>query len=193
MAEQRPEEQLDLLHRYILALLGAQEQAIVPEELHLQKELWVISRNNEKLAERCDFQPYLKGPYSETADHALVELRNLGLITFGQYGKRDLKLTPTGRKSVERLMEKMPAKARELVEDAKGLLNDLSETELLVFTYFTYPDMTEWSVVLDKAVKNRVDVARKLYEREKVSLEKAASLAGIPLSEFRKLVGGALA
>lgn len=188
-----PEEQLDLLHRYILALLGAHGQASVPAEVHLQKELWLISQNNEKLAERCDFNPYLRGPYSETADHALVELQNLGLITFGKYGKSDLKLTPAGRKVVASFMEQMPLKARELVDDAKELLNDLSETELLVFIYFTYPDMTTWSVVLDKAIKNRLDVARKLYAREKVSLEKAASLAGIPLSEFRKLVGGTLA
>lgn len=187
------EEQLDLLHRYILTLLGAQAKATVPEELHLQKELWLLSQNIPKLADRCDFIPYLKGPYSEPADHALVELRNLGLVSFTDFGKRDLRLTPRGREQYERLLARMPEKAKELVEDAKSLLNDLSETELLVFTYFTYPDMTQWSVVMDKAVKNRLAVARKLYEREKVSLEKAASLAGIPLSEFRKLVGGAVA
>lgn len=193
MAADRPEEQLDLLHRYILTLLGAKDLASVPEEVHLQKELWLLSQNIPRLAERCDFIPYLKGPYSETADHALIELRNLGFVTFSDYGKREIKLTPRGREIVARLREKMPAKARDLVEDAKDLLNDLTETELLVFTYFTYPEMTQWSVVLDKAVRNRLAVARKLYEREKVSLEKAASLAGIPLSEFRKLVGGALA
>ena len=68
----------------------------------------------------------------------------------------------------------------------KGFLNDLSEEELLGFVYFSFPDMTKESIKLRDLEPRRQQIALRLYRRSKISMEKAAEIAGIPLDEFMK-------
>lgn len=185
MAEPENPSSFDLVEKYILALLGAQDQEDVPEKLWLTKELFLLSKMNDRLAEEAGFRPYLQGPWSEEVEYALEDLQSLGLVDYGESGNQ-IRLTPQGRSVFEQLQTGMPDEIEEQIADIKDLLNDLSEEELLVFTYFTHPEMTTDSVVKDKAEENRVEAAKSLYRKEKVSLEKAAELAGMKLREFQK-------
>ncbi|HNW81239.1 MAG TPA: UPF0175 family protein, partial [Methanoregulaceae archaeon] len=63
-------------------------------------------------------------------------------------------------------------------------LNDLSRDEILLFSYVSYPDFIEKSAVYERVIRKRIPAAISLYEKEKVSLEKAAFLAGLPVEEF---------
>lgn len=180
---------LDIVQRYILALLGASNKAPVRERLWLQKELFVLAKQTRKLGEACGFSAHLQGPFSDTADEALKDLKNLGLVDYDAYGA-NIRLTPAGSNEHEDLLKRMPADVRERVEDMKEFLNDLTENELLVFVYYSYPDMTQESVLTDVVEKNRSRCSVALYKKGKVSLEKAAQLSGLPIIEFRKLVGG---
>lgn len=183
-------EGLDLVQRYLLALLGAKRAERIPEKLWLQKELFLISQLRGSLAAKTAFVPYLKGPYSEVADDALGDLVNLGLVAVGEYG-RDIRLTPGGLAAVKALDASLPADLRQEIEDVKGFLNELSEEELLVFTYFTYPETVTDSVVKERVTAVRVPRSLALYRKGKVSVEKAAELAGISIPEFKKRAGGA--
>lgn len=183
-------EGLDVVQRYILALLGSQNCARVPAKLWLEKELFLLSKLRRRLAEEAEFFPYLKGPYSEVADVALEDLKRVGLVDYDEYGG-DIRLTPAGEWLVAELEGAIPADVRKEIDDTKAFLNSLSEDELLVFTYFSYPEMVTGSVVKEHAESVRVPRAIALYKKGKVSLEKGAELAGLPLSDFKKRVGGA--
>ena len=183
-------EDLDIVQRYILALLGSHNAERVPAKLWLQKELFLLSKLRENLSNKTDFVPYLKGPYSDVAEGALSDLRNMGFVEFDNYGS-DIRLTPKGRASAADLALKMPPEVKKEVDDIKGFLNSLSEDELLVFTYYSYPETVTDSVVKERIAKVREPRAFALYRRGKVSLEKAAELAGLSLPEFKKRLGGA--
>ncbi len=179
----------DLVQRYILALLASHDRVRIPGKLWLQKELFLISKLRVRLAEEAEFVPYLRGPYSEIADDALEDLKRVGLVDFNKYGG-DIRLTPEGAKVAGELQRSLPPEVKTEVDDTKEFLNSVSEDELLVFTYFSYPAMVTGSVVKDRAAKVRVARAVSLYEKEKVSLEKAAELAGLSLAQFKKRAGG---
>ena len=180
---------LDIVQRYILALLGAANKAPVRERLWLQKELFVLAQQAPKLGDACGFSAHLQGPFSDSADEALKDLKNLGLVDYDSYGA-NIRLTNAGINEHEDLVKRMPADVRDRVEDIKEFLNDLTENELLVFVYFSYPDMTQESVLTDVVEKNRMRCSVTLYKKAKVSLEKAAQLSGLHIVEFCKLVGG---
>jgi predicted HTH domain antitoxin len=178
---------LDSLQKCIVAVLGAKHQDEVPGKLWLQKEIYVLSRTSPKLAEAADYAPYLQGPWSENVEAALEDLQPIGLVKFDSYG-RDIQLTDMGHRVFSKLASQMPEHVREHVEEVKEFLNDMTEEELLVFTYYTYKDMIQESVKLRKAIEHRREAAESLYRKDKVSLEKAAELAGMRISDFRREV-----
>ncbi|HKZ58754.1 MAG TPA: UPF0175 family protein [Candidatus Thermoplasmatota archaeon] len=182
-------EGLDLLQRYLLALLAANNGAHIPAKLWLQKELFLLSLLRPNLARQADFVPYLQGPYSDAADTALADLRALGLADFDEFGV-NIVLSARGKTVSRQVESTIPAEVKSEIDETKAFLNDLSEDELLVFTYFSYPDMVTSSVVKDRVEKVRVPRALAMYRRGKVSLEKAAELAGLSIVELKKRAGG---
>jgi predicted HTH domain antitoxin len=182
-------DSLDILQCYILAILGARNKEPVRERLWLQKEVFLIANTNRKLADASGFAPHLQGPFSESVEAALADLKSLGLVSYDEYGGQ-IQLTRAGEGEYERLAEDMPSKVKDQVEDIKDSFNDLTENELLVFIYYSYPEMTAESVLIRKAQENRIPCAASLYRKGKVSLEKAAEIAGMNLLDFRTRVGG---
>ncbi len=63
-------------------------------------------------------------------------------------------------------------------------MNDLTTQEIYLFMYVTFPDQAVESVVRSKVLANRKMLARSLYRKRKISLEKAAELAGTNLESF---------
>jgi predicted HTH domain antitoxin len=78
-------------------------------------------------------------------------------------------------------------KNKELVCDIKKEFNDLSINELLLFMYVTYPETAENSDVREKILRERCPTALSLLRKGKVSLQKAAELAGMNLEAFVQL------
>ena len=178
---------LPLAHRLVLAMLGANGKETVPRKLWLQKELFYLARDKPKMRADLEFIPYLQGPWSEATENALVDLRTLGLVDFDPKYGSDLRLTASGSTLHAELAKTMPPTLAKEVDEVKALMNDLSENELLLLVYETYPEMTKGSVVKEKAILDRVRYALRLYQKEKVSLERASELAALPMKEFRRV------
>mgnify|MGYP004442993519 FL=1 len=70
----------------------------------------------------------------------------------------------------------------------KELFDGLTSSEVCALTYFTFPETTSESVILDKIIKNRKKLALSLYKKKKISVEKASEIAGIPLMNMYKLL-----
>jgi predicted HTH domain antitoxin len=175
---------LDLLQKYILYLLYAQGKEPVKGKLWLHKELFLVSKNDPDLDYEADFSAHLMGPYSEDLDEALSQLESIKVIDFLGKDSGPIRLSPLGVEIAKEVAKNIPEKIKVIIDEMKSFVNDMTERELLAYIYFSFPDMTRESVKLEEIAKDRLDLAIKLYSKEKVSLEKASNIAGLPVKDF---------
>lgn len=174
--------ELDLL---ILNLFYANGAKPIRDGTFFQKEFFLVADFIKEIKPRADFIPHMFGPYSEPAEVSLNNLISINLIEKDSSGFR---LTELGKEICEASTQKIPSEEKEAIEDFKELLNDLTRDELLVFTYFSYPEMTKESGILERIKQKRIPVSISLYNKRKVSLEKAAFLSGLPMGKFIKVL-----
>jgi hypothetical protein len=165
----------------ILHLLHAGGNSAVRGDVLFQKELFLIGDYIEQVGDDADFTPHIFGPYSEAAEVALGELISLGLVRRSEGGYT---LTPDGVRVWEKVCSVFPDDESGAIEDFKVFINDLSVDEVLLFVYITYPEYTRESARLRDILKKRVPLSASLYRKGKVSLEKAAFLAGMNIESY---------
>jgi predicted HTH domain antitoxin len=178
---------LNELDAIILTLFNSEKGAPIRDGLFFQKEMFITINFIKEMKDDLDFIPHAYGPYSEPAEISLKNLVSLGLIEKGYYG---FKISKVGSEILEIIPLEISQNKKEAIEDFKGFLNDLTKDELLVFTYFSYPDMTCESAVFEGVKKKRVSASVSLYNKRKVSLEKASFLAGLSMEDFIKIARG---
>lgn len=174
-------EDLTDLDLAILQLLHAGDNDPLKGKVAFQKEMFLIADYIKKIREITEFIPHTFGPYSEAAENEMGNLKSLGLVK--EQGHK-YHITPTG---IAALTEAKPAftdEEIEAIQDYKEFLNDLSRDEILLFVYVSYPDFIEESAVYEQVIRKRIPTATSLYKKGKVSLEKAAFLAGLPVEKF---------
>ena len=165
----------------ILHLLHAGGNSAVRGDVLFQKELFLIGDYIEQVGDDADFTPHIFGPYSEAAEVALGELISLGLVRRSEGGYT---LTPDGVSVWEKVCSVFHTEESGAIEDFKVFINDLSVDEVLLFVYITYPEYTRESARLRDILKKRVPLSASLYRKGKVSLEKAAFLAGMNIESY---------
>lgn len=174
-------EDLTDLDLAILHLLHAGNNDPLKGRVAFQKEMFLIADYIDKIREQTGFIPHAFGPYSKAAENEMGNLRALGLV---KEKGQEYHITSAG---IAVLNEVKPAFSDEEIEaiaDFKRLLNDMTRDELLLFTYVSYPKFREVSANYDRVIKKRIPTAVSLYKKGKVSLEKAAFLAGLPVENF---------
>lgn len=179
MESRYADEYLSDTQKIAILLLSSNLFEPIRGKLWYQKELFLVAENVPRLKEETDFEEDLLGPYSETADDELEQLRIEGVVD-----KRKLRLTPFGRQLAKLLESRANKNLLQLISDIKSFLNKLTKDELLGFVYFSYPQMRTTSVEFERIEKNRQPIAISLYEKGKVSLGKAAEIAGLSQEEF---------
>jgi len=165
----------------ILHLLHAGGNSAVRGDVLFQKELFLIGDYIEQVGDDADFTPHIFGPYSEAAEVALGELISLGLVRRSEGGYT---LTPDGVRVWEKVCSVFHTEESGAIEDFKVFINDLSVDEVLLFVYVTYPVYTYESARLHNILQKRKPLSASLYRKGKVSLEKAAFLAGMNLESY---------
>jgi predicted HTH domain antitoxin len=176
----RIEDQLTLTQKYILLLLEANNNEPITGKIWFQKELFLVAQNIPRLESEAAFEGSLMGPYSENANAELDQLRIEGLVKLN--GK--IQLTTEGAIVAERVKLKATPQTKEILEEMKTFINDLSEDEMLAFVYANYPDMTEESILWSEIKQRRVQLSISLYLKRKLSLGKAAFVAGMSQEDF---------
>jgi predicted HTH domain antitoxin len=174
------ENKLTLTQKYILLLLEANNSEPITGKVWFQKELFLVAQNIPRLESEADFEGSLMGPYSENANAELDQLRIEGLVHLN--GK--ICLTIEGKNAAQRVKVKASQQTKEILEEMKSFINDLSEDEMLAFVYASYPTMTEESILWDEIKQKRIQLAISLYAKNKLSLGKAAFVAGISQEDF---------
>ncbi len=181
-----PEElknELNSAEKILLLLLSADRGKSIPGNLWLQKETFLIAESLQPLKEYFNFEAHLQGPFSETVNNMAEDLQYLGLL---ERDRKGLRLTEKGKDVAESVQKGTDEEIIEMVQDSKTKLNDLSKDELLVYIYYTHPEMTTESLEKEDLEPKRASVAEKLHQRGKVDLEKGAELAGMSVSSFQE-------
>jgi uncharacterized protein YwgA len=165
----------------ILQLLHAGNNAPLKGELAFQKEMFLIADYIEKIRELAKFIPHTFGPYSEAAESGMRNLKSRGLV---EEKYHEYHITPNGVAVLNKAKSAFTDEQVKAIQGYKEFLNDLSRDEILLFSYVSYPDFIEKSAVYERVIRKRIPTAISLYKKEKVSLEKAAFLAGLPVEKF---------
>lgn len=179
--EKRVLESLSLPQKYAILLLNANNTKPIKGLLWYQKELYLLSKNIDKLEKETDFESDFMGPYSEIADEELEQLKLYDIFELEGY---KLKLTLFGKKIANSLDKSIRRDEKEMISELKSLLNDMTQDELLCFIYYTYPEMTKESIKFDKIASKREKIALDLYRKGKISLGKTSEIAGLPIEKM---------
>lgn len=174
-------EDLNDLDLAILQLLHAGNNAPLKGEVAFQKEMFLIVDYIEKIREQAKFIPHTFGPYSKAAENEMRNLKSRGLV---EEKYHEYQITPNGVAALGKAKSAFTEEQVEAIRDFKEFLNDLSRDEILLFVFVSYPDIIEKSTVYERVIRKRIPTAISLYKKEKVSLEKAAFLAGLPVEMF---------
>lgn len=179
-------EKLTPAQVFALLLAKAGDGSPIRGKLWLQKEMFLISRAIPELAADLGYEPSLKGPMSEALEWNVDQLVSVDLLR--QEGHA-FAITESGSACARIASREIEPKRREVIEEAKELLNGLTKDELLAFVYFLYPDMVTESEELGELLPRRKQLAARLFEKRKVGLEKGARIAGLDVQEFASLLG----
>lgn len=174
---------LNIVDRVILLLLRAGRGTPVPGPLFLQKEAFALRSADSQLNQDLAFEPHMLGPFSDAlaAETEQLELSGLVVSDRGYY-----RLTDEGSRLAEEISGGTAASVLRSVEETKALLNDLTKDELLAIIYFGTPDedFEEESVEFRRVKRERRRLAQSLLRRDKVSVSKAAEIAGVGVDEI---------
>ena len=162
-------DKLKIMENYIILLLGIVDRPI-PSILHLEKEMFILSRANPNVANFIPFIKHYKGPYSDVLNDLVknpLYYTNAYKIVNGR-----IQLTSKGRKIFEELVKANEKNERfqQLLATLKmirELYDRLSDEELLLLVYITYPEFKERSDISDRLLspKKREEIARKLLKK----------------------------
>lgn len=170
----------------VLYSIGALSNTPIRSKTKLQKLLFLFSNVFEKFKDPLDFEPHLFGPYSETVDYVLDDLRKLDLIE--KIGSH-YRLSSKGIDTYNRIQNKeIKEHMRIVLEDFKEFLNDLTQEELLAFVYVTYPEYIEEAAMWNEIKEKRKEIAISLLRKNKISFGKAAEVSGLNQEEFQKIL-----
>lgn len=174
-------EDMSELQKYIVLLLSANNKESIKGNTWFQKELFLIAKNIKEVEEEASFISDFYGPFSENAKE---QLDDLALDEVVVKNGNQVSLSKFGSQVAQKIEDKTPKQRLEMIAEFKSLLNDLNDDEVLTFIYFAFPEFTDESLVLEKIKKNRKQVALRLFKKQKVSVQRAAEIAGEPLERF---------
>lgn len=173
---------LSVLQKHIILLLYARECESIPGNRWFQKELYLVAENVLEVSKEAGFVSGACGPYSKNADDQLKDIVLRGMV---DKKGNTISLSVLGVKVAHKAIKEASKGTLELVDEFKELLNDMSEKELSTFIYLAFPE-SDASLVPDWIKEDRVVVAKTLYHKDKISLERAAEIAGVSFEEFRR-------
>ncbi|TLZ81511.1 MAG: hypothetical protein E6K03_10215 [Methanobacteriota archaeon] len=126
---------------------------------------------------------YDLGPYSEEVEGALVALLKDKLIEMDD--NKRFHLTIRGTQIAQELESSKP-KASSALRSIVDVVELLTSNELILYVYATNPEWAKESKIkgILQSKGARFNLARKLYTAQKVSMERAAEVAGLPIKDF---------
>lgn len=162
-------EDLSPLSVAILELLKEKDKKPVKGNVAFQKEMFLIANYIDKVNERAEFIPHILGPYSEASEVSIDNLVSMGLVEKkGQY----LQNYSIGYQSVGAEAGYLSSEEKESIADFKEFISNLTNDEILLFIYASYPDYTIESTEYRRIMKSRVKNSISIYKKKASSVWK---------------------
>ena len=174
----------DLGKQYLLSLLYENHQEPIKGKTRLMKELFFISLNVPSLDKIFEFEADNYGPSSDVIIGYLDDMSQMKLIKAKHRSQDNNTIYSIGEYGKKFLEEQNLSLDTELISEIKELCSGITNDELLALTYFSFPEMTEESLVKEKIWAKRKNLALGLYRKNKVSLEKAVEISGLNYTQF---------
>jgi len=139
-------DEVEVIEKYIILLLGVKYKEPIPSSIHLQKELFVLSQANEKVGNVLKFMKHYFGPYS-------AELKDVSENpiyfddAFIKESNNKIYLTSKGKEIFNEIINEMGESEKfkeflSLLKMVRELYDKLTTDELLLLIYITYDDYT---------------------------------------------------
>lgn len=173
----------NLSKQYLLFLFNSLDGKPIINKDNIMKMLFFISLNVASLEEEFNFEADNYGPRSVVVER---NLESLSQENFLKHDKRGYLLNDLGKEYLE--SRNFADVDFNLIDEMKMLFDGLTAEESCALTYFTFPETTSQSYMLDRIIENRKNLALKLYKKKKISAEKASEIAGIPMIELFELL-----
>lgn len=99
-------------------------------------------------------------------------------------------LSARGQEAGRRLWDGADGRTRTEISDLKTFINDMTYDEMIAHACSTFPQMAANPDIADRFDRIRIDAACSLFRREKVTLKRAAMVAGLPSGGFAGVLEG---
>jgi len=147
----------------------------------LQKQMHVLSKFIKE--PEYGFDEHNFGVFSPALD--TIKVQNTASEMINQSDEEGpLNLTEKGVNVSEKLWKKASESEKTIITDLKAFLNDMDYWDLIAFSYSTFPETTSKSEIRPEFHKHRIHAAVNLFKKQKVTVNKAASIAGMDVEEF---------
>lgn len=175
---------LSVTEQLLILLLGIVKRPI-PSKLHIQKELFILTRIYPRLNEVLNYQPYLKGPFSREVQDTLEDLIQRQIIT---YINRGYTLTERGWELFHKIVNQL--RKKELLDNLRKIretYDRFGTDELLLLMYLTYSDYTVESEELNKILKRSAEILENLLRKGYITRRRYEELL-VKVKELEKLL-----
>ena len=169
-SDEKDQDIVPFIEKYVILLLGSMERP-VPSPVHLQKEIFILSRAVKKIEDYIVFEKHYFGPYSVDLDNASKDPTYYPSAY--NYTRNGYELTDKGHEYFFRIVNanKDNDKFQDflaIVRMVRELYDVLSQDELLFLVYSTYgEDYTRFSSVSKKLLepKKAKEIAKGLLSK----------------------------
>ena len=152
-------------------------------DVWLQKIMHVLSQSINKM--NFGFDTYDFGLFSP--DLQMILIQNLNSKITEQKNKGGpIYLTAKGSKIAKKLWDGLSEHERKIISNTKSLLNEMTRGELLSYLYSEFPTTIHKSEIIGNFDRKRFNAAKNLFKRQKISLNKASSIAGMSEEKFSR-------
>ena len=142
--------------RLIILMIGSSGRP-VPTFIHMQKEMFLLSRSFAKIEDTFHFEAHYYGAYSQHLDESIKE--PLYYPNSYSYDKRGIFLFNEGKSNFESFSRKYKSsESFQLILSSmkmtREIYDKLTYNEFLLLMYLTYPDYTAKSVIFSGLVED---------------------------------------
>lgn len=165
-------DEVKIMERYILLLLGVVDIRPIPSSTHLQKELFVLTKANPKMKEFINFEKHHFGPYSDDINNISKNpIYYSDAFVFDQERKKYF-ITKRGKEIYSEIVRRYSKEPKfeellTMMKMVRDLYDKLSTDELLFLIYATYGSYTEKSRKSEELLSpsKREKLARRLLKK----------------------------
>ena len=173
------------IRRYMLLLVGAGDESVRGHTM-LQKMLYVLAKDVGDGGVESTFKPHDYGPYSQQVAYVLDSMSRDGMLSHVP-GK--IIPTPSGRAAADDASRNLSEAETAILRECKRFFNNITNEQLLLYTYLLYPDMAANSRVRDDIVPRAEDIVMGMVKEEKISSGRAAAILKVPYRDILDMMG----